>query len=439
MRILAKWSSENPLRQVWHHFNNDSQFRNSIYIMLSTGMMSGLGFIFWIFCSKLYSPEDIGLATSVISGVALMTGLSVLGLNNVLIRFLPTSKHPTKQISTAITLSSIVSLASAGLFLAWASWANNPIIDVRDSYLQLLLFVVFISFVFASTISTILDSIFIANRAAKNVLIKSSLLGTLKIFLLFGAMSIGFIGIIGAITMASVVACIFGFIQLHRIYDYRLSFEIDKETVSETRTYAFGNYLGNIFGMLPSTLLPLIIVSRLGTKEAAFFYMPMMIIALLNVIPSATAQSLFAEVAHDEINLTRYFSKALKNLFLLFVPAIIAVWLFGYFVLSFFGPEYAEHGIQTLQILALASLIGALNYLGDTLLNIKKKIKLFVTMNLLNAVTIVILVYLVAPQGLTAIALAYLIGQAITITTYTLINWPMLTEYWNIRRLKLRK
>jgi O-antigen/teichoic acid export membrane protein len=194
--------------------------------------------------------------------------------------------------------------------------------------------------------------------------------------------------------------------------------------------FASGNYIGSIFGLLPASLLPLIITSRLGAQNAAYFYMPLMIIALINIIPSANAQSLFAEASNDEHGLPNQLRRAFKQLILFLIPAVLTAIFFGYFILGFFGHEYAETGTRVLQILAIASFVGSFNYFGDTLLNIKRRSGLFIAMNALNALTIVILSYITAPYGLTAVATAWLIGQVVTLLIYFIVNWRLLSELW---------
>lgn len=410
----------------------DSLFRNSFYLMLSTAVMAVFGFVFWVVCSHLYTPADVGLATSLISASSLMTVLSALGFTNVIIRFLPGSERKNEQISTAFILTAIASVIASIGFLLWAFLTKSPTVQ---SIHPGVLIAIFILYVVILTVNAVLESAFIAYRASKYVVLKNTILSCLKLALLFFVISFGFIGIVGAIVLATVIAFSVGFFWLVTNFKYHLSLHIDKETIEETKHFAAGNYLGNLFGSLPTTVLPLIVLSRLGAQEAAFFYMPTMIVALLNVIPSSTAQSLFAEVSHNEAGLVRYLTDATKHLFLLLVPAVVATWLLGGFVLKFFGATYAAAGTLPLMVLALSSLIGALNYFGDTLLNIKKRIGLYIFMNAFNALIIVILAYYAAPHGLVAIAIASVIGQILTLILYFSINWQLVSGHWATRNV----
>ena len=401
----------------------DTLFLNSFYLMISAGILAGFGFFFWILCSHLFSAPDIGLATSLISAAALVSSLGAFGFNNVIIRFLSSSERKNGQLSTAYVITTLASMAAATIFLFWATVTGNPSVQSAHFWLLALIFLVY---VFAVSVNNITDSAFIAYRATKYVLYRNILLSVLKLSLPLVLIGIGFAGIVGSFALATLAACTLGFVLLIRKFDYRPSLSIDSIAIKETRLFAASNYGGNLFSMLPSTLLPLIILSRLGAQEAAFFYMPMMIVALLNVIPGATAQSFFAEVSHDESGLMTYFGRAVRHLFLLLVPAVVVVMVIGGFVLSFFGHDYVRDGLLPLQILAVASLVGAGNYLGDTLLNIKKFTRMYIFMNALNALVIVGLAYAEAPHGLAAVAWSVLIGQVVTLIVYMTLNRHLL-------------
>ncbi|MEK7587096.1 MAG: oligosaccharide flippase family protein [Patescibacteria group bacterium] len=425
MRIFQQnWHPTTMAKRLWLHFLNDSQFRNSTYIILATAVMSAFGFVFWIIASRLYTPAEIGLATSLISVTSLLTTFSLFGLNNVIIRFLPTSSDRNRLISTALVVTSLGSVLTGILFLLWAHVVHNPVIQLGAFSVVA---PIFIALIFLQTTGIILDSVFVAERNAKYILFKNSLFSIAKIALPFLFFALGSIGIIYSITIAALLAWLAGLFWVIIIINFKFIF-FKIKALTGMRRFATGNYLGNLFGALPTSLLPLIIVSRLGAQEAAYFYMPMMIITLINVIPSANAQSLFAEASNNEKELAAHLRKALRYLFLVLTPAVITVGIFGHLILGFFGPEYTETGTRVLQILAIASFIGSLNYFGDTVLNIKKFSGLYVGMNAFNALTIVLLAYFAAPLGLVAIALAFLASQILTLLVYIVINRSLIKK-----------
>ena len=348
--------------------------------------------------------------------------MSVLGFNNVLIRFLPAATRKNVYLSTAFSVTTIASIVASAFFLLWAFLTKNNLVE---TYYHSAFVLLFFGFVLISTLNSLLDSAFIAYRSTVYIFAKSTLISFLKIILLFLLVDVGF-GIISSVTLATGIALVFGFLFLIFRFAYKPSLAIDIQTIKETGRFAAGNYIGSVFAILPLTFVPLILLSKLGSQDAAFFYMPLMIIALLNVIPSASAQSLFAETSANEYELAKNVRNALKQLLLLLIPSAIVLLVLGGFVLSFFGTAYAAHGTLPLQILTMGSLVGALNYFGDTLLNIKKLSRLYVFMNALNAIAIVIPAYVVASYGLSAVACSYLFGQVVTLIVYLSLNWELL-------------
>lgn len=393
--------------------------------MLATGILSVSGFVFWIICSHVYSPTEIGLATSLTSIASLLTTLSIFGLNNVIVRFLPSRGDKNNLISSALIVTSIGSIIASFCFFLWAIWTRSYVVDISSLYVFVPIFVILVT---AQSLNIICESTFVAYRDTKYVLFKNVIFGIAKIIFPLSMLSLGTIGIVCSITGATILGLIGALSWLIVVFKFKFSSFIDKIILKEVARFATSNYIANIFGLLPSSLLPLIIVSRVGAQAAAFFYMPLMIIALINIIPNANAQALFAEASHDERNLVCHLKKALQHLFVLLVPTVLVVLVSGYWVLNLFGHAYATAGLPILQVLSISSFIGSMNYFGDTLLNIKKQSGLYVIMNMLNAIIIVVLAFVAAPHGILAVALSSLIGQVMTLIVYAGINRRLLVE-----------
>ena len=51
---------------------NDPLYKNSFFVMLTSISNAGFGFIFWMLAAKLYPKEDVGIATALISSMALL-------------------------------------------------------------------------------------------------------------------------------------------------------------------------------------------------------------------------------------------------------------------------------------------------------------------------------------------------------------------------------
>ncbi len=71
-------------------------------MMLNSAFSAFFGLLFWIVAARTMPAKDIGLATAAISAAGLITGLSRLGLDAGLVRYLPESKNKNGLYSTII-------------------------------------------------------------------------------------------------------------------------------------------------------------------------------------------------------------------------------------------------------------------------------------------------------------------------------------------------
>jgi O-antigen/teichoic acid export membrane protein len=75
-----------------------SLYRNAIYLMLNSAMYALTGFFFWIVAARLYPPEVVGLVSSAIAAIGLLSLLSTVGLDYGLLRFLPAAGGNVQEI-----------------------------------------------------------------------------------------------------------------------------------------------------------------------------------------------------------------------------------------------------------------------------------------------------------------------------------------------------
>src|SRR6185312_13126085 len=126
----------------------------------STAVMSVLGFVFWVFVAHLYTPTDIGIASTLISITSLISNFSLLGLNSGLIRFLAGSKKPSQDINAAFITVAGVTLFIAAVYVVFGSIFGGGI-SLLDSTWHKLAFVVLMTSV---SLNSLTDAVFISNR-----------------------------------------------------------------------------------------------------------------------------------------------------------------------------------------------------------------------------------------------------------------------------------
>jgi O-antigen/teichoic acid export membrane protein len=353
----------------------DPLYRNSYYLMANTAVVSILGYAFWIVVARFYDVADVGLASTIIVCMGLLVTLSNLGFDIAFIRFLNKSEKPAEFINSGLTITGIVSIFMAFVFIMGVNLWSPVLGFIKDS---LIFSSAFIAFTLFLTLSSMLDYIFIAKRRAGFVLSKNTTISILKItlpflFVLFFR-AFGIISSLG--TATGVVVIIFLFFFLPRVQSgYKLRAKINLHIVRDVWKYSAGNYLINIFAALTTLVLPILILNHLSAEETAYFNMTWMITSLLFIIPSAIAQSLFAEGSHFENKLDANVKRAYKFTFILLIPATIVLLLAGKWLLLAFGAGYSENGVALLRFLTLSGIFMGVNGVYVTILRVQGKIR----------------------------------------------------------------
>ena len=385
-----------------------SLYRNSIYLMLSTIIMAVFGFVFWIIAARIFTTDQIGLATAIISAMGLITSFCGLGLGAGLIRYLPKSERKNDKINTVFTLIALVTIVASTIFILGLDLFSPKLLFIKENFL---LAFIFIFFMVISSASGLIESVFISYRNSKYVLVKNTIFSILKIVFLFMFVGLGAYGIFSSWMLGLFLGFVSVFIVLIHKFKYRPKFVFYDSIISQIGRYSFGNYVSGFIGGLPALVLPLLVLNELGAKSSAYYYIAMMIAGVLYIIPTATSNSLFAEGSHDEKNLGKQIKSSYMIISLLLIPGVILFAVFGKYILLIFGQDYASGGSALLLILVVSGFFTALNSIYGTLLKIKKKIKGLIIVNLIGTVTTFALVYPFIGMGLVGIGIMWIAGE----------------------------
>jgi len=388
-------------------------YRNAFYLMLNTAVMALCGFFFWMVVARYYTEAEVGFSSAIISAISLLAMISLVGLNTSLIRFLPQTDKPQQLINSCYTLSGLISLVVAAIFIAGLSFWSPAMVFIKQNAIFTTAFIIF---ALLWTLSSLVDSTFIARRRANFVLSKNTIYSVLKIplpilFVLFFRT----FGIVASWGIALAIALAISlFLFLPRVQNpYKPVPTVWLSLFKDMWRYSAGNYVTNLLAASPVFLLPLMVVNLLGAEQNAYFYIAWMIASLLSAIPSAVSQSLFAEGSHFEGKLRENVVKSLKFSFLLLVPAVIVLVLVGKWLLLAFGQSYSSNALHLLWILSLSSLPLAVNSLYTSILRVKSRLKELIAICGFIAVAVLLASYLLMPAtGMVGIGYAWLGAQA---------------------------
>ncbi len=396
--------------QVWS-LRSDLLYQNSLFMMLSTALVTGSGFFFWLIVAHLYQDVQVGLATDVISVATFIMNVSILGLNYGIIRFLPKYlRHPKEKnqlLSGSIIVISVASVICIGVFLFFLQSFSPRLLFLRSGVTGLILLLLIV----AITIDFFTESIFLAFRTGKYIFLKNVLVSICKIALPVFFVSMGAMGIFSSWAIAIASALLVSSVVLIRNFSFRFTSVFPRKKLSMMMGFSMINFLVGLLGIAPGLILPVLITNTINPQTSAYFYVSFMIANLLYTIPYATTQSLFAEGSHDIKSFWPSVWKSLRFIFALLIPSIVILLLIGKYVLIFFGKSYSDQGIQFLQIMAVSAIPVTINYLGLTILNVQRRMKALLVINLIGTVIILGMSLLLSSYALTGIGLAWFIGH----------------------------
>lgn len=389
-------------------------YRNSIFLIANIAVRTSSGLFFWMVVARFYAEAEVGLGAAVISAISLLVLFSRLGLGLALVRFLPKAEKPVEMINSCLTLSGIVALAVAGIFLAGLDLWSPALGFIRENAMFILAFVLL---TFGSTLSQIVDFIFIAKRRAELTLAKNTIMSLLRIPLpILLALFFGVFGIVSSWGIAIGVALAVSlFLFLPRVQNrYRLRPTVNLAIIKDMRRFSTANYFASLFIGAPTFVLPLMVVNLLGAEQNAYFYVAWMIAALLFAISTAVSQSLFAEGSHFEDELGADVRRSLKFILLLSIPAIIVLLLLGKWLLLLFGASYSANALTLLWILALSSIPLGINRVYMTILRVRGRMTQLVAISGFPTLAALTASYLIVPTtGIVGVGYVWIAAQGI--------------------------
>lgn len=399
------------LRRLVASVRADHLVRNSLYLMLSSGIQAVLGFAFWLVMARLYSTADVGRASSLVSATSLITFFSLFGLNSTLIRFLPTAYRKHRLVTASYVL-----VAGAGAAIGLAYVLLTPVIAPRLAFVerQPVLTAGFVLLTSAAAVNLLTDAVFIATRKAAFCALTDGAVGGLsKIFfgvILAGAGSYGlYSASAGGMAAAALVST--GLIVV--TFRWRPSLNSSFRTLRPLLRFSGANYFANAIELLPTLVVPLVVLDRLGPQAAAYYFVAFQMAGLLYSAVYAVEASFMAEGSRGDANWRAVRSRSMRLAIKLFVPGGAFLVLTAHWVLLAFGAKYSQHGTTSLELLAAAVLpLAACNW-SWTVLRLSDRLAALVVSAAVYSSAICGFAWVLAPHGLTALASAWPAGSAL--------------------------
>ena len=395
------------LRRRIKRITSDALYSGSLLLLANTVGLAGLGFVFWTLAARGYTPGAVGWLAGVTAGVNLLATVATLGLPNTVIRHLSKTADQRRLVKVAVTAVAVLggTLASLCLLLLTPFLpGGGP--NLGGGVRPVLLIVVL---VICTAAGATLDAGLVATRAIGALLVKNLAGGVLKIVALLVLIRFGIAGLILAYGTGTMVASVLGAVALFRRLPRAQGGGHPVRLLRRYLTFSSGNYLGTVLGILPSTIVPLEVLTISGSRQTAWFAVAFQLAGFLNFIPSTAAQVVFAEAQRGALR--TQLTKAIKAIYAMLLPAVAAMLIVAPYVLRLFGDAYAGSAADCLRLLAVGALLTGGTYLVDAALIARDRTGAYIFMNAVNAALVLAIVGCLLPFGLTTGAVGWVIAQ----------------------------
>lgn len=324
--------------------------RQGAWVFAASIASSGLGFVFWVFAARLFTPEEVGVAGSLVSLSALATSIATLGLDIGFVRFAPRVRYPLRFLRKLLIITGVLG-AIVGAVL--------PLIVLTMGRVDSGVLLPLVGISILLTVSTIWNDLtngaIMAAERSHILAYEMLAYGGIKIALVVTVVAAGAVGLFGAYSIPMIVILIISFSILPRLWPAENPAGASP-SFRELATLSAGNWISVFAYSLPVRLGPALMLIFLDAASVAYFFIALQLAEVLNYISEALAKSLFAHGSRKE-RLTRSLTAHMRGLLALTLIPLVAVGiLVAPLAMSVAGgPAYEGHFVA-LQLFLLATI-----------------------------------------------------------------------------------
>lgn len=395
---------------VARRYYDDPLLRNSSLITLTTIMMAAAGGIFWVMAARLQSPQNVGLAGSMVATTETLAIFSLVGFDVALTRTLPLVRHGSSDVVFGSAVVFVVALVLASGYVLLLPVTSPSLARVLHQPWPLVVFALLTA---GTAVNLLADAIFLAlDRVIQNLFSNGVVIGALKCtlpFLLAGGGAVGLYGAFGLATTIGAGVCVALIVRyLGRPLVGRATTEL-----RSSRGHARAAYVSAVLLLAPNLLLPLIIINELGPAANGHFFVAWQVFMLLSAVVASVGHSLFAEASRRPEQARHLVRRSALVLGTVSVSGAVVLVLATPLLLRIFGGSYAEDATGALRMLALAGIAMATNTHASTALRIAGHRAAMVLVQLVSSLATVGTAYALAPHGITWVAFAVVVGYLV--------------------------
>lgn len=383
--------------------------RGAALLALNAGLQAAFGFVFGVICTHTFTAADVGKATTLLSAASVLSYVSDLGLNNTLLRTLPTSEDPDAEINSAMLITIVFSLYLALAYVEIASRISAPLAFMGTDLLRTLAFV---GITAALSANLLTDAVFVARRHAELAVVTDSFVqGSVRVAGSVALAGAGAFGMFVASGFGAVVAVTASFVLLFFRLGVRPAWRINLSALRSSIRFSLASYVGNVLQILPNVALPLIVINRLGASSAAYFAVAYNLASLIYTVCYSLGNSLLAEGSQRASDIAALFRQAKRILIPANIVLMALALIGGREVLLLYGSHYRSQGSAVFFVLVAGLPAVALNNIMLILLKLRGRLGAIIWASMLSAGLTILIALEAGRNGTVWVGFGFVIGQ----------------------------
>ncbi len=385
-------------------------YRSSFALMLTTGLNGILGFAYWVLAARLYPVGVVGIGAGAISAMTLVSSLGWVGLQFVLLRYVPVAgRAQARLVRICYAAAIVIALLATGIFLAgFARLAGLGILT--QSPLTIL---VFGAAVACWVVFSLQDPVLIGLRRAGWVPIENAAFGAIKAVLLvalaasasawaiLGAWVLGLAGLVVVINVA-----LFGrLLKREQTVPSRLPGQ------RQLIRFATGHHFVAVTAAIPDSLVSLLVLAFMPKAANGYYYAAWAVSFSFRLLAVNMSNALIVEGALAESKVRSLVRQVGRLAFMVVIPIVILVVVAADPIMAAFGPKYTE-AANLLRLFAVALIPFTIVNFVIAVERIQERAgRALLIAGVSTAFTIGLDLWLIPSTGLTGAGWGWLVGQ----------------------------
>lgn len=326
--VLAAW-----------HLHRDL-LSNAGSLIMSTGVASLLGVVYWMFATRLFSQRAVGYGSAAVSAMTLLGTIGMLGLGTLLIGELPRRGSRAGLVSAALLTCGLGSLVVGLGFAAAAPHVSSNFANMIGTPGRGALFV---AGVVVTGVTLVFDQATIGLMRGGLQLGRNIAFAVAKVLVLPAAAIVMHDQFGAGITLSWVAGMALSLVLV------AIRLRLAGEPVLPRPDWGVLRGLGktamahnwlNLAMTMPFYLLPVLVTVIVSPSANAAFYIAAMLTTFLFIVPAHLSTVLFAVVAADPSVVAKKLRFALRVSFIVGIPGMAVLILGAHLALGLFGKGY---------------------------------------------------------------------------------------------------